>query len=77
MDIGVGIDNRFLACLGYHLVSPLDSQLQTTLVQPGHLVVLLPDASLDLIHDRRHAVVGQARVRATQASHLDILTSDF
>ena len=61
---------------GLCLVFPPDGQMQTALVQPGHLVVLLPDASLDLIHDRRHAVVGQARVRAAQASHLEILTSD-
>ena len=62
---------------GLCLVFPPDGQVQTALVQPGHLVVLLPDAPLDLVHDRRHAVVGQARVRATQASHLEMLTSDW
>ena len=62
---------------GLCLVFPPDGQVQTALVQPGHLVVLLPDAPLDLVHDRRHEVVGQARVRATQASHLEILTSDW
>ena len=61
---------------GLCLVFPPDGQVQTALVQPGHLVVLLSDASLDLVHDRRHAVIGQARVRATQASHLEMLTSD-
>ena len=52
------------------LVFPPDSQLETALVQPGHLVVLLPDAPLDLVHDRGHAVAGEAGVGAAQAAHL-------
>ena len=81
IHVTIGLPNRqlFFTNLerqGLCLVFPPDGQVQTALVQPGHLVVLLPDASLDLVHDRRHAVVGQARVRATQASHLEMLTSD-
>ena len=47
------------------LVLPPDRELETALVQPGHLVVLLPDAPLDLLHDRRHAVACEAGVGAS------------
>ena len=54
--------------LGSHLVSPLDSQLQTALVQPGHLLVLLPDGSLNLREDRCRCVCGQARIGTLKAT---------
>ena len=63
-------------CLAYlesdrlYLVFLLDGQVETGLVQPGHLVVLLTDAPLDLVHDRGHAFTGEAWVGAPQAAHL-------
>ena len=59
------------------LVLPPDRELETALVQPGHLVVLLPDAPLDLLHDRRHAVACEAGVGAAQASHLDGMKGQY